>query len=350
MRCSRAHPGSSPPVGGGRGTIPGALMPLPIIILLPVYEDWQSASLLLPKLAAGLRVQPRRLAVLIVDDGSTEPPPAAWIDRASAGFEWVRVLRLTRNLGHQRAIAVGLSYIDEHLPCTAVVVMDADGEDRPEDVPRLLARSQEDGGVSIVFAERQRRAEGVGFRTFYLLYRLLHRVLTGTAVRVGNFSVLPRARLASIVVVSELWIHYAASAFRSRQPIAMVPTERGVRLASGSSMSFVSLVVHGLSAISVYSDVVLTRLVVVALAAAGLIVALLVGGVIVSLSTPVSVPIWAVYASGLLLVILVQAITVITVLTFQILGNRQQMTFVPRRDYGTFVSAVAEHRPAPQSA
>ena len=97
---------------------------------------------------------------------------------------------------------------------------------------------------------------------FYAMFKLLHRVLTGKGVRVGNFSVMPRRRLSSLVVVAEIWNHYAAAVFRSRQPHCMIPTHRSRRLCGSSSMNFVSLVTHGLSAISVYSDVVGVRLLV----------------------------------------------------------------------------------------
>ena len=56
------------------------------------------------------------------------------------------------------------------------------------------------------------------------------------------------------------------------------------------------------------------------------------------------------YTSGLLLVIVFQAMTFIAALTFMILGSRQQSTFVPRRDYATFVQSVTEHAPALQHA
>ena len=264
-------------------------MSLPTIILLPVFDDWHAATLLLPRVLACVRDEPHP-AVLVVDDGSSQPPPGDLVRDSASGFEWVRILRLSRNLGHQRAIAVGLSYIDEHVPCDAVVVMDADGEDRPEDIPRLLARARELRGERIVFAERGRRIESLPFRVGYHLYRGLHRLLTGMTVRVGNFSVIPRSRLASVVVTSELWIHYAASTFRARQPIAFVPAERGQRLAGPSRMSFVGLVVHGLSAISVYSDVVFTRLVVTAGLVAVLAMAALCVGLGVHWWSGVAVP------------------------------------------------------------
>ena len=107
------------------------------------------------------------------------------------------MLPLRRNLGHQRAIAIGLAYVEQHIDNRCVVVMDSDGEDSPEDVPRLLARFEEEGGDKIVFAERTRRSETIIFKIFYLIYRWLDFLSDGGAGSgSGNFSVIPPRALA----------------------------------------------------------------------------------------------------------------------------------------------------------
>jgi polyisoprenyl-phosphate glycosyltransferase len=63
--------------------------------------------------------------------------------------------------------------------------MDADGEDRPEDIPRLIQELNRSPHPVAVFAERGRRIEGVKFKMFYMCYRLLHFLLTGRGIRVG---------------------------------------------------------------------------------------------------------------------------------------------------------------------
>ena len=312
----------------------------PLVVLLPVFDDWSAASLLIPRIVEHLQDR-GQFGILIVDDGSTIAGSIGHVP-ASSNLAWIRVLRLKRNLGHQRAIAVGLSYIDEHMHCGAVVVMDADGEDRPEDVSRLVDRYEQEGRRRMVFAERQRRLEGMMFRVFYVLYRLLHWILTGKSIRFGNFSIIPRDRLASLVVVSELWIHYAASAVRSRQPMCTIALPRGSRLAGQSRMQFVPLVVHGLSAVAVYSDVVFTRLI----AATGCLASVTLLGIgavtAIRLGSNLAVPGWATYAAGLLLLAFLQAVTFVISLTFLILGARQQATVIPRRDYGIFIAGVRD--------
>jgi hypothetical protein len=186
----------------------------------------------------------------------------------------VQVLNLRRNLNHQRPIAVALCHVQDTMELDAVVVMDADGEDRPEDVPRLVQEFHRQRAQRIIFAERTRRSEGVVFGVFYALYRLIHRVLTGRAVRVGNLSIVPRSALVSLGAAPELWNHYAAAVFKLRLQTGTIQSSRGHRLAGTSRMNFVSLVIHGLSAISVFGEIVGTRL----LAATGALILLCLSG------------------------------------------------------------------------
>jgi glycosyltransferase involved in cell wall biosynthesis len=311
-----------------------------IVILIPVFNDWDSIARLLPKLDSELASCGLEADVLVVDDGSTLEPDAIVGVDSFAVVSRVDVLRLRRNLGHQRAIAVGLAYIEDCLDSGAVVIMDGDGEDDPADVPRLLARLEEENRSKIVFAERTRRSESIRFQIFYALYKTLHFALTGKGVRVGNFSAIPRRRLSSLVVVAELWNHYAAAVFRSRQPHCMIPTRRATRLCGRSKMNFVSLVTHGLSAISVYSDVVGVRLLVMAVLLALVTLAGISAALIVRLATNWAVPGWASYTVGLLLVLFVQAVMAAFVFSFGMLGSRHGSTFLPRRDYPLFIGSI----------
>jgi glycosyltransferase involved in cell wall biosynthesis len=311
-----------------------------ILVLIPVFNDWASLAQLFPRLDAALAAEGLAVDVLVVDDGSTAEPEEDLAQTSFRALRRIDVLRLRRNLGHQRAIAVGLAYVEDCLPSQAVVVMDGDGEDDPADVPRLLGRLEEVGRGRIIFAERTRRSESLVFRVFYAVYQLLHYVLTGQKVRVGNFSAIPRRRLSSLVVVTELWNHYAAAVFRSRQPHCLIPTQRSERLRGRSKMNFVSLVTHGLSAISVYSDVVGVRLLVMSAVLAILTLGGILATLIVRLTTDLAIPGWATYTIGLLLILLVQVVMAAFVFSFMVLGARHGSPFLPRRDYSFFIGAV----------
>jgi hypothetical protein len=311
-----------------------------IVILIPVFNDWDSLARLLHRLDAVMAAHDRTADILVVDDGSTIEPEADWQEDAFDALERIDILRLRRNLGHQRAIAIGLAYIEDCLQSRAVVVMDGDGEDDPRDVPRLLDQLEEDGYRRIVFAERTKRSESFRFKVFYALYKVVHRLLTGQNVRVGNFSAIPRRRLSSLVVVTELWNHYAAAVVRSRQPHQSIPTHRSERLCGRSKMSFVALVTHGLSAISVHSDTVGVRLLVTSAILALLVLGGIVAAIVVRLATSLAIPGWATNTIGLLMILLVQAMMAAFIFSFMVLGSRHGSPFLPRRDYSYYIETV----------
>ena len=304
-----------------------------LIILMPVYNDWEALALLLPSLERELEANGLRAQILIVDDGSTVPAPPSLGQTFFSAIESIDILSLRRNLGHQRAIAVGLSYIEANRACHAVVVMDCDGEDDPRDVPRLVKACVANEGEKIIFAARTRRAESLTFRLCYHMYRLIHFLLTGVPVRVGNFSVIPRPSLSRLVAVSELWNHYAAAVHKARLPMALIPTRRSRRLQGPSRMNLVALVVHGLSAMAVFGDRIGVRLLIMVSSGMGLATGALVTVMGVRFLTDLAIPGWATYAAGLLLVMLIQMLLVVLVFAFVILAARDTASMIPSRDY-----------------
>jgi polyisoprenyl-phosphate glycosyltransferase len=308
-----------------------------LFVLIPVLDDWESIALLIPLLDAALHNRGHQVDVLLVDDFSTVPPPDDLVEGRLETIRSVRILQLTRNLGHQRAIAAGLYHIQQHYQCRAVIVMDGDGEDRPEDVIRLVEMLDQNHDRKVVFAARAKRMESVVFRVFYHLYRWVHRVLTGVPVRVGNFSILPRHAIPHLMASSDLWNHYAAAIFRSGLPFCMIPLSRGTRLKGRSRMRFSGLLIHGLSAISVFGDVVGVRLLAAAaILVVGIISLMLVVGY-VRVGTDLAVPGWATYVLLLLLVLCLQAVMLAAVFTFMIISARSTVSFIPLRDVQYFI-------------
>jgi glycosyltransferase involved in cell wall biosynthesis len=310
----------------------------PLIILTPVYNDWEVLKLLLDRLDAELAAGGESASVVVVNDGSQLPAQLAGLSLSA--IRTVEVLHLRRNLGHQRAIAVGLAYVEANLPCSAVVVMDADGEDQPRDVLRLVEQWRRENSDKVVFALRTRRSEGPVFRVFYALYRWVFQGLTGQAIRVGNFSLIPRSLLRRLVAVSEIWNHYASGVQRAKVPCLYLPTERGKRLAGHSTMNFVSLVTHGMSAISVHAETIGTRMMVLAmLLGFGIVLAM---GAVVSVRflTNLAIPGWATYVFGLLSLMLMQIFFIALFFAGTVLHGRNAYTFLPSRDHPHFVDLL----------
>jgi cellulose synthase/poly-beta-1,6-N-acetylglucosamine synthase-like glycosyltransferase len=317
---------------------------LRVVALMPVRDDWTSAAELLRQLDRMVHPLGCALDVVLMDDASTQLHTESPLCAARASYsaiESIRVVRLRRNLGHQRAIALGLVYVDRNMACDAVLVMDADGEDTAEGASQLIrAFASEGSRGGAVFAERSRRTESLVFRVFYVIYKVLHLALTGVGVKVGNFSILPRRYLSTLVVMSELWNHYAAAFFRSGLRYTTVPIPRGHRISGSSRMNFVSLTAHGMSAISVFGDVVGVRLLIVAMAGVVLAAMGIVAVTAIRMFTEYAIPGWATYSAGLLFVILFQFIILATTFTFTLLSNRINLTFVPLRDHELFLDSA----------
>jgi polyisoprenyl-phosphate glycosyltransferase len=316
---------------------------LPLVILMPVYDDWESVRLLLPHIDDALASYELRARILLIDDGSRHPAAADLAGPHLRSIDEVAVLVLRRNLGHQRALCIGICQIAsgrDWANAEGVIIMDADGEDSPGDIPRMVRRFREGGGRDAIFAQRLRRSEGPIFRLFYRLFRALHRVFSGVPVQIGNFSMLPLSAVSRLSVVAELWNHYAAACVHARIPIVMLPTKRGHRLAGTSRMNFVGLVGHGLAAISVFGERIGARsLIAVTLVACVLTVAgaLALGFV---LFTPFEVPRWAPLAAALSTLILMQALLLSLLFSFLTLSARAGGHFIPARDYSWFVERV----------
>lgn len=309
-----------------------------LVILTPVYNDWDVLRLLLESLDQALSAGAETASVMVVDDGSTKAPHLAGL-RLQA-IRQVDVLHLRRNVGHQRAICIGLAYLEAKTTFDNILVMDADGEDRPQDVLRMIEKSRTEGAGQLIFALRERRSEGPLFTAFYLVYRTLFRILTGQVIRVGNFSLMPRSIVRRLVAVSEVWNHYASAVQRARIPCLFLPTDRGKRLAGHSSMNFVSLVTHGMSAISVHAETVGARMLMLACVMGVLIVLAMLVVVAIKLFTALAIPGWATFVLGLLSLLLLQTFFMALFFAGTVLHGRNAYTFLPSRDFSHFVDRL----------
>ena len=309
-----------------------------INIVIPLFNDWPALSLLLERFQA--MVDPAvvsRLSFLIVDDCSSTD-----YETLPRGIgHSLSILRLYRNVGHQKSIALGLSYLASLPDQYPTVVMDSDGEDRPEDLPMLLHTGVENPG-RVVFAHRSKRHEGIVFRVFYEIYKAAFQLLTGKVITFGNFSLIPASKLRKLAHVSDIWNNYPGGVIRSRLPYTAVPLERGRRLAGESKMNFVSLVLHGLSAVSVLIDATAVRLVLFCIlmsvvASMGITILLF-----LKFFTNTSIPGWTSYLISSFLIVILQAFLISLMLVFIVLSYRTQPQFIPARQFQDFVERIED--------
>jgi glycosyltransferase involved in cell wall biosynthesis len=306
-----------------------------ILVLTPVYNDWQSFSQLLRLLDTEAVIPGVQIIVLAVNDGSSESIQKDQIGENYQNIQKIEILNLSRNLGHQRAIAIALPYVEQNYPEIPVVVMDSDGEDQPSDIPRLIqnmAKTQK-----LTFALRSKRSEGLLFRVGYFFYRHLFKNFVGQEIQFGNFSAIPYSALRRLVSVSEIWNNFPAGVLKSRLPYSWTETQRGQRLAGKSQMNLVSLVLHGLSSISVFSDYIGVRSLFslgFAMLGSFFLIAIVVG---IRLFTDMALPGWSSMVGLVLLLILIQTFSLAISFIFQVLNTRSAVNFIPKRDYTFFV-------------
>lgn len=310
-----------------------------VMIVTPVLDDWEAFQRLVAELAGSLAGAAARFDLLVVDDGSNSPFEITHLALPPGGaIRTVTMVRLALNLGHQRAIAVGLTEAAVRDDLDAVVVMDSDGEDRPTDVTLLLAQHRA-APDSVIFAQRTRRSESLLFRAGVLGYRILFRVLARQSVEFGNFALVPIAAVRRLSHMPDLWNNLPATVLRSRIPYRLVPTERGRRYAGRSKMNWNGLVIHGLSAMSVYSDVILVRLLMTASAVAAAALFGIIVAVVIRFATDLATPGWASTVVGVFMILLAQMLAATVIASLALLGARSRRPFVPKVDCAQFIAS-----------
>jgi polyisoprenyl-phosphate glycosyltransferase len=309
-----------------------------IAIVCPVYEDWESFLSLMRRLATLYVGAGIAFHVTVVDDGSLTPhPDLTDLVPPESCIAEMELLRLALNLGHQRAIAVGLSHLAPRTDLDAAIVMDSDGEDRPEDIGLLIAEAHRNPGYAVL-AGRAERSEGPVFKLFYALYKALFYLMTGRAISFGNYSLLPMSAVRRLAHMPELWNNLAAAIMRSRLPYVAVPTQRGWRLAGRSKMNLIGLIVHGLSAMSVYTDMIFVRILLAASIIGSLAVLGMAAVAAIRFGTSLAIPGWATTVVGDLVILLLQTLVIVIAATLTVLGGRSQRPIIPMVDARTYVA------------
>jgi len=233
-----------------------------LIVLIPIYNDWEAVGTLIPKIDSQINGQIKKVSIVLINDGSEDrlATDDSSLYNSYNSISQIEVVHLKRNVGHQRAIAVGLAFVRNHYQeAGAIVVMDGDGQDSPLDLPRLVTDHCSHTEDAIVFAKRGRRSESHLFKTLNWIFRLIHRLLTGRSVKVGNFSLIPFSLLERLVTLPELWSHVSATAFKYDLPVRYVEADRLARIVEQSQMALDSLILHGIKAFSVYYDRIAVR-------------------------------------------------------------------------------------------
>jgi len=305
-----------------------------VVVVCPVYNDWLSLKRLISDISS---IQDTRIIkVVAVDDASTQSFNSS-IDYNGK----LELVRLNQNLGHQRAIAIGLCHVFENIrDVDYVCVMDSDGEDDPLEIANMINCSI--ANKRIVFAARKKRHEGAIFKSLYLVYKFSYKLLVGKVHDFGNFCIIPIEYLSSVVSLSSIWNHFSGAIIKSRIPYERFAVNKAPRYEGTSKMNLISLVLHGLSALSINLDIIVVRILLFSGILAGTILHLTLIIVIMRIFTDFFVPGWASTVLVLLVILFmgVMGISILTVLL--VLLNRNTIKRPPIKYYKDFIKSTQE--------
>jgi glycosyltransferase involved in cell wall biosynthesis len=218
-----------------------------ISVVAPVFNEHGTLPELHRRLSAVLAPL-GDYEIVLVDDGSSDRSWDTLLELASRDAH-LRLLRLSRNFGHQAALSAGL----DAARGDAIVLMDADLQDPPEVIPQLVAKWRD--GFDVVYAIRGEREGEPRLRlaSISLFYRMLHRITpTGIPENAGDFRLLSRRAADAIAAMPERarflrgmtsWIGYRQTGVPYTREARFAgeskyPTRKLVRLALDGITSF----------------------------------------------------------------------------------------------------------------
>ena len=227
-----------------------------VIILIPVYNDWESLNKLLSEINENIKsFSDINFECLVVNDASTTQPPEL---KKLTNFWSMEVLNMIENRGHARCNAFGIRYVFQNKEFDNLILMDGDGEDRPEEIKKLIEKIKEDPSLSVV-AKRVKRSEGPFFQSLYKLHKLITFIFTGHNINFGNYSLLTKSDVEKLHSKASLWSSYSGSVKKHLKSLNEINSIRGLRYFGPSQMSLFKLIIHSLSIIAVFKYHVFLR-------------------------------------------------------------------------------------------
>ena len=210
------------------------------IILIPIYNDWNSLNILLKNII-NLKILKKKTTIIIVNDFSKEK--AHIKNFLFKKILNIKIINLKKNIGSQRCIAVGLSYIKRNYLNSNVIIMDGDGEDNPSLIKKLLNLSKKKQNKVIV-VNRTIRTENIFIKILYEINFINFFLLTHKFIRFGNFSLLKSSALNKIKNSKNLWLSYPSTIITNFNNIKMTFAKKEMRYAGESKMSYFNLFTH----------------------------------------------------------------------------------------------------------
>jgi len=227
-----------------------------IIILIPVYNDWESFKKLILEINEIIKdLKEVLIDCFVINDASTINQPDL---KKPKNIGSIKILNMKKNKGHARCNAFGIRYLIKKEKFDFLILMDGDGEDRPIEIKSLINQILKNPNLSVV-AKRVKRSEGPFFQFLYFMHKLITLILTGEKINFGNYSCLTRKDAETISSKANLWSSYSGTVKKNIKNFGFINSTRGNRYFGPSKMSFFKLLIHSLSIIAVFKFKVFFR-------------------------------------------------------------------------------------------
>ena len=227
-----------------------------IIILIPVYNDWESLKKLLIEIENNIKIFPDLIInCFVVNDASTVAKPE--FEKPEI-IRTLKILNMKANKGHARCNAFGIRYITQNEKFDYLILMDGDGEDRPSELKSLIKEAIENPNCSVV-AKRVKRSEGLFFQFLYFMHKVITYFFTGKKINFGNYTCLTKKDAEIISSKTRLWSSYSGTVKKNLRNLLEINSIRGMRYFGPSKMSLFKLIIHSLSIIAVFKFYVFLR-------------------------------------------------------------------------------------------
>jgi hypothetical protein len=234
-----------------------------VTFLFPVFNDFVSLEMMIDQIEMEAKKYKslKQIHFLIVDDGSDLQSFNNFIIKYEKKNN-LKVISTRMRSGSQKTILFGFRYLDSQKTRNSLIVLDSDGEDQATDAVYLANELVERKKDSVIQVERGVRRSGPVFQISYYFYKKLFRLMVGKKNPPGNFMGVPNSRIKNILSYPGIDKHIAASIMKYSPDTDSIRFNRGKRLQGSSKMNFSSLFVHAYGSLSVFADVVFTRIVV----------------------------------------------------------------------------------------
>ena len=227
-----------------------------IIILIPVFNDWESLKKLLTEIENIIKNFPEIIIeCVVVNDASTISKPEL---RKPEKIKSLKILNMKENRGHARCNAFGIRYIIQNEKFDYLILMDGDGEDRPLELDSLIKEALKNSNCSVV-AKRVKRSEGKFFQFLYLMHKIITYFFTGKKINFGNYTCLTKKDAEIISSKPSLWSSYSGTVKKNLSNLLEINSIRGMRYFGPSKMSLFKLIIHSFSIIAVFKFHVFLR-------------------------------------------------------------------------------------------